>query len=277
MEEKCFDERTLSTWEEFLKEVDEIAAQLPEIKERLRTYPPRILFRGQEDAAWSLTTTLERRIKLRLDLIEYLRLARSSKGIIETITSTKWEMPSLDELKEWIQDAKVITSTIPAYEYLVYLRHLGFPSPLLDWTRSAHIAAFFAFFKAKKETERVSIFCYVLNAAGTHGYSEDLPYIFWPGEYITTHRRHFLQQSQYSFCCQFNKENIFFEPHESAIKRNVPKNNRIIKFTLPTTERMKVLKLLDSVNINAYSLFETEEALLETVAIREIDFSERFK
>src|SRR5579871_975887 len=33
----------------------------------------------------------------------------------------------------------------PGYDYMAYLRHHGFPSPLLDWTRSPYVAAFFAF------------------------------------------------------------------------------------------------------------------------------------
>ncbi len=47
------------------------------------------------------------------------------------------------------------------------------------------------------------------------------------------------------------------------------------KFTLPAAERLKVLKRLDEYNLNAYSLFPTEDALLETVALREMEFRER--
>jgi hypothetical protein len=44
------------------------------------------------------------------------------------------------------------------------------------------------------------------------------------------------------------------------------------KFNSPFGERAKVLKILDDHNVNAFSLFETDEALLETIALRELTF-----
>ena len=44
------------------------------------------------------------------------------------------------------------------------------------------------------------------------------------------------------------------------------------KFNLPSTERKKVLKILDNYNITAHSLFGSEEALMETMALRELYF-----
>lgn len=44
------------------------------------------------------------------------------------------------------------------------------------------------------------------------------------------------------------------------------------KFTIPVTERTKVLKRLDEYNLNAFSLFESEESLMETLAVREFSF-----
>jgi hypothetical protein len=46
------------------------------------------------------------------------------------------------------------------------------------------------------------------------------------------------------------------------------------KFTLPASERHKVLKLLDEVNVNAYSLFGSEESLMETLSVRELFLSD---
>jgi hypothetical protein len=41
---------------------------------------------------------------------------------------------------------------------------------------------------------------------------------------------------------------------------------------MPGTERVKVLQTLDKYNLNAFSLFQGDEALLETIATRSIDF-----
>jgi hypothetical protein len=43
------------------------------------------------------------------------------------------------------------------------------------------------------------------------------------------------------------------------------------RFVIPSTERAKVLRRLDRLNLNAYSLFGSEESLMETLAFREID------
>jgi len=44
------------------------------------------------------------------------------------------------------------------------------------------------------------------------------------------------------------------------------------RFTIPSAERLKVLKLLDEYNLNAYSLFESEETLMETLGLRTLHF-----
>ena len=40
-----------------------------------------------------------------------------------------------------------------------YIRHLGFPTPILDWSRNYNIASFFAF-EDKTDSKSVSIYIY---------------------------------------------------------------------------------------------------------------------
>ena len=40
----------------------------------------------------------------------------------------------------------------------------------------------------------------------------------------------------------------------------------------PASERVNVLRRLDAYNLNAFTLFSTEDALLETVALRQCEF-----
>jgi hypothetical protein len=88
------------------------------------------------------------------------------------------------------------------------------------------------------------------------------------GPYVKTHRRHVLQQSQYTVCLGFNDE-WQFESYDSVFEKGPRQQAFCWKFTIPVMERQKVLALLDEHNLNAFSLFGSEESLMETLATRE--------
>jgi hypothetical protein len=63
-----------------------------------------------------------------------------------------------------------------------------------------------------------------------------------------------------------------FTPHEETIASDEGQPpNRLWKFNLPSGERLKVLGQLDDMNLNAYSLFGSEESLMDTIALREME------
>ena len=65
-----------------------------------------------------------------------------------------------------------------------------------------------------------------------------------------------------------------FAQHQDVVNREPEpqfQQDVLRKFNIPWSERQKVLKLLDEYNLNAFSLFGSEESLMETLAFREID------
>ncbi len=88
---------------------------------------------------------------------------------------------------------------------------------------------------------------------------------------IRTHKRHFLQQSQYTYCTKhLSDDKYVYCSHEEAFNRNNDEQDVLIKFVIPRTEKSKVLKKLHMMNITAHSLFGSEESLLETLAYQKI-------
>jgi len=65
-----------------------------------------------------------------------------------------------------------------------------------------------------------------------------------------------------------------FSQHGQAFSYNKSYQDLLWKFNIPSTERLQVMKLLDDFNLNAFSLFNTEDSLMETMALRELDFRE---
>lgn len=260
----------LESWDEF----DPTLHSLRSRTER----PNDLLFRGHSDARWHLQTTLDRLRGPNSSLIEYYRVARSIKPRIETETGEQWEFPAANEIDTMCREYDALSlelsfGRLPAYSYLIYLRHHGFPSPLLDWTSSPYVAAYFAF--APRSPEYRAIYVYAEMPSG-HGKSSSSKYprICSFGPFVKSHRRHFLQQSQYTVCVRFDQDSkqYNFAPHDEVFDRQEHDQDLLAKIILPSSERIKALKLLDAYNLNAFSLFGSEESLAETLALREFDF-----
>ena len=96
------------------------------------------------------------------------------------------------------------------------------------------------------------------------------------GPYVKTHRRHVLQQSEYTFCLGFESE-WRFEQYDTIFDPGLHQQGMCWKFTIPSTERPRVLRLLDEYNLNAFSLFGSEDSMMETLAVREFDFEKNGK
>lgn len=231
-----------------------------------------ILFRGQADEGWPLSTTLERRVNRPLHIIEYLERAIRVQSEIESYTGVRWNNARFPELEGEIE-ARSGSSFIhlPAYDYLVYLRHYGFPSPLLDWTKSSYIAAYFAYIEPSKNNR--AVFCFVDNTDGSKGAVEGDALITQHGPYVTTDKRHFAQKAWYTTCTKRDgsTKHYYFCPHEEAFARDDPTQDVLIKFVLPANDRIAALRSLNEYNINHFTLFQSEDSLVQAIASRVFD------
>src|ERR1700676_1915368 len=261
---------------------------------RLRSSDPRptdLLFRGQSNACWKLRTTLERRIKDNLldgeyRLVDkYYDCVQEIKPRVETFIEREWD--KLD-FSAWVGEdyenllKKFLIQELPGYSYLTYLRHHRFPSPLLDWTKSPYIAAYFAF--SDPSTTAKAIYVYSERICQGKIISQNEPGIIRFGPNVRSHKRHFFQQSQYTICIACRQAvppgapyEWYFASHEEVFKRNELEQDVLTKFTIPACERIKILKKLEQYNLNALSLFGSEEGLLEALSMRHFDFKSEQK
>lgn len=265
------------SWVDFINQVSEVESfyKFPkdeDLLDRLHNVP---LYRGHGDANWELKSTLERSVNYSGNVLQYYRLILAVHKHISTCGIQNLPKPTYDveTLKE---ELKKRTHLLPSLELLIFLRHLGFPSPLLDWSRSVYIAAFFAY-QNHDLADNVAIYAFLEKCGKFTSSTSEKPdrmiQMRVVGEYLATHKRHFLQQSNYTICMSrdFNDNPVEFESYKLHLDNNgeLFPEAIIVKFVLPKSERRVVLKELDQMNINAYSLYGTEEALMETLFNRE--------
>lgn len=261
-------QRDFETWEELEKFSLQLSSDAhPAESERSSGYYSDLLFRGQANHEWFLETTLQRASPNLVYLSDYYRIVAIAQTHIESMSPVRWQEVNYPEIAEELSNYDAFTlKPLPHYPYLVHLRHHGFPSLLLDWSRSLYIAAFFAF--QQPQGSRIAIFAYQEHAGHGKAGSSNKPQIHTLGRNIRTHPRHFHQQAEYTTALQFNGGNWHLANHIDICNSTDQEQDKIWKLTAPSSCRNEVLKQLEMYNITAYSLFQTEEALLATLANR---------
>ena len=251
---------------------EECEDELLRIEDRHSSDPIGVWFRGQSDSTWNLLSTLERRSLTVCPVEGYFASMRRIKSEIEAFTGAIWEMPNYETVLERTRNYDQFIDLLTAgYSFMAHLRHHGYPSPLLDWTRSPYIAAFFAFAR-KADASNAAIFAYCERPQRIKVSGSAVPNIFPLGPLVRTHQRHFRQRSRYTVCARFDSESGWsFAPHQTVFELGDEAQDLLYKITVPASERQKVLAKLDRFNLNAFSLFGSEESLLETLAFRDID------
>jgi len=271
----------LDNWMQFNSTVNEIREKYGHYKvpgsEIL--HPNQILYRGQANSDWKLETTLERFSNFEWTIKYYSKLALRSCPQIEAFTNKTWGLPIWPDVEKKLDESfDHFFLNPPNYEFWVYLRHYGFPSPLLDWTESPFIAAFFALHERHK-AEKVAIYAFVETPRGIKSGGSGEAQITVLGPYTPSHKRHFIQQSNYTICTKSHKKDHVLTTHEKIFqKEDIPNEfsqDVLIKITIPAEERMRALADLYDYNIHAFSLFQSEESLMKSIAFKEIECGEK--
>jgi len=106
------------------------------------------IYRGQSDAVWPLKSSL-----FRTDIVS------NSSDIIDYVN---YILPQVQEpVEAWLGKSWNLCDYHGLAEFIAYLQHNGFPTPLLDFTHSPFIAAYFAFEGVNHfdpNSEKVSIY-----------------------------------------------------------------------------------------------------------------------
>jgi hypothetical protein len=240
------------------------------IAERTRHMSPP-LFRGQPSADWKLRTTLERFSPRPWTVSDYFSLVKVARLAVGSLTGRVWELPEgLERSLNLDEDEQ---GPPPGYEFMIYLRHYGFPSPLLDWSRSPYVAAFFAFeCRPHEGCEAVALYSFVETEGHVKTWDSDKARIIGLGSTALTHERHYSQQCEYTICKKPLRDRAIYTSHEEALEQSrVIAQDMLTKYVIPTSQRAYFLRKLEAMNIHHYALFRDEAALMRTLAYQEIE------
>lgn len=277
----------LQSWGEFKPAIDGLRETYGYYQDKssgLRKEKNTILFRGQQCAEWPIKSTLERKSVKEFTVTRYLNLVQKNSYELFSYTGTKWEISEFNDIIEETRKSQdqLFGPKLPHLDYLIYLRHHGYPSPLIDWSESPYIAAYFAAFESAESKStpeaRFAIFVYISTIDNVRSFEGGKPRIKPIGPFVKTHKRHFVQKAQYTLAAKWSEEAndfVFCSHHEVFDAPNqIHPQDIVIKLTLPIGERKTVLKELEDVNINHFTLFQTEDALVKALAIRDFELDE---
>jgi len=194
-------------------------------------------FRGHASENWELKPTLQREI--------------------ESSTPTSDKNPEnaiLEEFKKFCLGRRGHNpATLSENEWWALGQHFGLKTPLLDWTESPYVAAYFAFNSEEHDTDHAVIWVLAKNINQFPGVSK------WKQQ----HHLQFLTPYLDENSRLLNQRGLFVRSPEmqciedwvqTTLKEPHPKIG-LTKVLIPTSEKRYVLDSLDKMNINHLTLF----------------------
>ncbi|EHQ91082.1 FRG domain-containing protein [Desulfosporosinus youngiae] len=227
----------LSSWREFSRLVTG------------RTFSTsQVIWRGQRVAEWLLESTWGRTLKkLDIDgLLPYRHFKYAGRG-------RGRENPEIMESDD---------------DWWASGQHYGSVTPLLEWTASPFTAAYFAFCKDSDEQDQRAIYSFALRTAKVINSKLKIKN---PGIHEDNLLVRFINPAFDNHSGLIKSRGLFTKSPtgvdiEQWVRKNVSlvddKEIVLVKLTLPNSERTKILKALNRMNINQARLFPDQQQAL---------------
>jgi hypothetical protein len=206
------------------------------------------IYRGQRDVNWGLTTTLHR-----TPLVREIQDVKTYADVI---------IPQVHEaLEAWVGRSWNLLDPLGQAEFVAFLQHNGFPTPLLDWTFSPYIAAYFAFESVNPfapQTDSVAIFSFnqktwTSTFKQVYDYADFTPHVSILRPRFVGNHKMAIQQGCFTW------SNVY--DIEDHIRQNENNSIFLTKYEVDIRERPIVIRELSLMGISAIQLMPSVESV----------------
>jgi FRG domain len=208
-----------------------------------------MVYRGQRLASWGLVSSVHR--------TALVRSIPDLKGYADDM------LPQVhDAVEAWVGRSWDLKNPLGLAEFLAYLQHNGFPTPLLDWTKSPYIAAYFAFEGVnhfKPQTEDVAIFAFnqlawTSSFKQVYDFADFAPHVSVLRPRLIGNHKLALQQGCFTVT---NVEDV-----EQHIRLNEKEGKEFLtKYQIDVRERPRVIRELSLMGVTAVQIAPSVEAV----------------